>query len=261
MLFYCTANCIRFAGCRKGNRDCVYPEPTTSKSSRSNTKSKSSPQESISSAEEFDYDGKEPLPSIPDDDEDSTNAPLAGASGNHSRREASDTPSLTYDRSPSPSTEGSTTLASRPSLSRSVSMQAQTISKQAAKQSSTSRPSPELPRDVKFYLNYHRTHMSHHHYCFKRDQDDFLRTTFLELAVRNEPLLYAVVGFAAYYHTLTKPDGRIQDFLGYYNKSVSLLRLSIQRSKRHNLATLLTILQLASIEVNRVLRPSVGTTS
>lgn len=127
-------------------------------------------------------------------------------------------------------------------------MQAQTVSKQAAKQSSTSRPLPELPGDVKFYLNYHRTHMSHHHYCFKRDQDDFLRTTFLELAVRNEPLLYAVVGFAAYYNTLTKPDGRIQDFLGYYNKSVSLLRLSIQRSKRHNLATLLTILQLASIE-------------
>src|SRR5882672_3766365 len=120
MLFYCTANCIRFAGCRKGNRDCVYPEPTTSKSSRSNAKSKSSPQESISSAEEFDHDGKEPLPSIPDDDEDSTDAPLAGASGNHSRREASDTPSLTHDRSPSPSTEGSTTLASRPSLSRSV---------------------------------------------------------------------------------------------------------------------------------------------
>jgi hypothetical protein len=83
----------------------------------------------------------------------------------------------------------------------------------------------------------------------------------LELAVRNEPLWYAVVGFAAYYHTLTKPDGRIQDFLGYYNKSVSLLRLSIQRNKRHNLATLLTILQLASIEVNRVLWPNVGTAS
>ncbi|OCL02839.1 hypothetical protein AOQ84DRAFT_303910 [Glonium stellatum] len=236
--------------CRKGNRDCVYPEPTTSKSSRSNPKSKSSPQESVSSAEEFEHDGKEPLPSIPDDDEDAVDAPLAGVLGSQSRREASDTPSLTHDRSPSPSTEGSTTLTnpqSRPSISRSTSMQAQTVSKQAAKQS-IGRPSPELPQDVKFYLHYHRTHMSYHHYCFKRDQENFLRTTFLELAVKNEPLLYAVVGFAAYYHTLTKPDGRIQDFLRYYNKSVQLLRLSIQRSKRHNLATLLTILQLASIE-------------
>lgn len=127
---------------------------------------------------------------------------------------------------------------SRPPLSRSASIQ-------AAKQTGTK---PELPRDVRFYLNFHRTHMSWHHYCFKRDADDFLRTTFLEIAVKHEPLLYAVVGFAAYYHTLTKPDGRIQDFLGYYNKSVSLLRLSIQRSKKYTLATLMTILQLASIE-------------
>ncbi|KAF2489370.1 hypothetical protein BU16DRAFT_471850 [Lophium mytilinum] len=236
--------------CRKGNRDCVYPEPSTSsKSSRSGTKSKSSPEENGSSGEEYDHDPKELLPPIPDDDEDGEGRlpdmyPLSRRSTTQSLREPSDTPSLTHDRSPSPSTEGSTTITvptSRPSLSRSASMQ-------AAKQAASNRPWPELPQDVKFYLNFHRTKMSHHHYCFKRDHEAFLKTTFLEIAVKNEPLLYAVVGFAAYYHTLTKPDGKLDNFLKYYNKSVSLLRQSILKNRKHGLATLLTILQLASIE-------------
>lgn len=91
--------------------------------------------------------------------------------------------------------------------------------------------------------------MSYHHYSLKTDHGNFFKNDFLSLAIKHEPLRYAVVGYAAYFHTLTNPDGRISDFLKYYNESVSRLRASITKSKKQGLSTFLTILQLASIEV------------
>jgi hypothetical protein len=81
------------------------------------------------------------------------------------------------------------------------------------------------------------------------DPSNFVGKTLIEVALNFEPLLYAVVGFAAYHYTLGKPDGRLHDFLGYYQKSVNLLRQHIQ--KKPTIATILTILQLATIEVSR----------
>lgn len=107
----------------------------------------------------------------------------------------------------------------------------------------------ELPSDVRYYLDWFRNNITCHHYCLKYDGADFMRTTLLEIAVHNDHLLYAVVGFAAYHHTLARPNGRIADFLSYYNRSVQLLRMSLQRNQRRTPATLLTILQLATIEV------------
>jgi hypothetical protein len=107
----------------------------------------------------------------------------------------------------------------------------------------------QLSQDVKFYLQYARTKLTPYHWGFKYYESPFLRTTLLEVAVRFEPLLYAVVGFAAYHHTLTKTNGKLHDFLDYYNKSVSLLRQSLRKNEKHTVGTLLTILQLATIEV------------
>ncbi|KAJ9669845.1 hypothetical protein H2201_000231 [Coniosporium apollinis] len=57
-------------GCRKGNRDCVYPEPsTTSKSSRSSAKAKDSSQESGESGDDAEHDEKGALESIPDEED------------------------------------------------------------------------------------------------------------------------------------------------------------------------------------------------
>jgi hypothetical protein len=81
------------------------------------------------------------------------------------------------------------------------------------------------------------------------DPCKFVSRTLIEVALCFEPLLYAVVGYAAYHHTLTKPNGRLEDFLGYYQKSVNLLRQSFK--KKPTFATILTILQLATIEVCR----------
>lgn len=84
------------------------------------------------------------------------------------------------------------------------------------------------------------------------DIDNFFGLILPSLAVQsgNEALLNAVVGFAAYHRTAQNPNGRIQDFLQYYNKSVTLLLNCLKRREKQNTATLLTILQLATIEVN-----------
>ncbi|KAK4996668.1 hypothetical protein LTR28_000107, partial [Elasticomyces elasticus] len=56
-------------------------------------------------------------------------------------------------------------------------------------------PWAELPEDIGSFLEYCHTHLSHHHCALKDNADGFLKTTFLEIAVRNEPLLYAAYDF------------------------------------------------------------------
>ncbi|KAK4997257.1 hypothetical protein LTR66_003293 [Elasticomyces elasticus] len=239
--------------CRKGNRECAYPESGgANKSSRSQSKSSVPESASNSSTEEDDQDEKKRLSSILDEDTEATNNMLAQSSltglsplGETSSRELSDTPSLIPDQGTSSPTEGSILLPHG---------QLRQSSSTTASKRPTRRPGvrserwAELPKDVKFFLNYHRTQLSHYHYAFNHDAGDFLKTTFLEIAIRNDPLLYAVVGFAAYHYTLTTPNGKIQDFLGYYNQSVSQLRLYLAENQKHTVATLLTILQLATFE-------------
>lgn len=172
--------------------------------------------------------------------------PSSAASFKHESpsREASDPPSLTHDKSPTPSTEGSAIIDVLPTAA---------LRRPDGRSQSTQLPGnnkwQQLPQDVKFYLHYARNKLTSYHWGFKYYESAFLRTTLLEVAVRFEPLLYAVVGFAAYHHTLTKTNGKLHDFLDYYNKSVTLLRRSLLQNEKHTLATLLTILQLATIEV------------
>ncbi|KAI9839307.1 MAG: hypothetical protein M1819_003302 [Sarea resinae] len=252
--------------CRKGARECVYPEPPAAKGAGSSGTSKAAqarrsiPEES-SSGEISESEELEKLATIEDEESsmaDSTRRSSVAAppkltsserwrSKNQSpsgrrrdMRTTSDPPSLLNDKSPTPSTDGSVSLPGSYSTARTPS----------SNNSDPNAPSKwsHLPADLRFYLNFFHKSMSHHHYSFKHDSDQWMRTTFLDIAITHDPLLYAVVGFAAYQHTLRNPNGKIQDFLGYYNKSVSLLRQSLQRNQKHTVATLLTILQLASIE-------------
>lgn len=108
-----------------------------------------------------------------------------------------------------------------------------------------------LPSDFRFYLDYYCQNVTHYHYGMAHDPEKFFRTMLLNVAIRNEPLLHAIVGFSAYHYTLRDPNGKIQEFLKYYNKSVTLLLDFLKSKEKHNLATLLTILQLATIEVSR----------
>ena len=81
--------------------------------------------------------------------------------------------------------------------------------------------------------------------------DDVLQSTFLDVALSsgNEALLNALVGFSAYHYTLQNRQGKIQDFLQYYNKAVHLLLRAIKKEEKPTLGTLLCMLQLAAIEV------------
>ena len=115
--------------------------------------------------------------------------------------------------------------------------------------STETRPLSHLPQDIQFYLHYHQNHLSFHHYFFKHEANYFLHTILIEQAVLYDPLLYAVAGFAAFHHTVKRREGQIQDFLQYYNKSVSLLRKSLARGETYTDRTMLTILQLATFEV------------
>ncbi|KAL9131544.1 MAG: hypothetical protein Q9217_000558 [Psora testacea] len=105
-----------------------------------------------------------------------------------------------------------------------------------------------LPKDLRFYLRYHQSNVSFHHYFFKHDANHFFRILLMDQALLYDPLLYAVAGFAAFHLTIERLDGRIQDFLGYYNKAVSLLRESLASGEPHTDATVLTVLQLATFE-------------
>jgi hypothetical protein len=97
-------------------------------------------------------------------------------------------------------------------------------------------------------LLYHDAHITFYHYFLKFDMEDFIHTELIDLALTYEPLLYAVVAFSAYHHTLKQPDGQIATFLTYYSKSLTLLMKAIARGEKPTEATLLTVLQLTTFE-------------
>ena len=156
-------------------------------------------------------------------------------------RHGSETPSVDGNKSSSPSTSTGTASSLTPA--------AYQFSEPSFLAGGLGTEWSHLPQDLRFYMSYFCENLTHYHYCMVTDSDDFFRSVLPSIAVRNEALLYAVVGFAAYHHTLRDPHGKVQQFLRYYNKSVTLLLGFLKRKEKHNLGTLLTILQLATIEV------------
>lgn len=114
-----------------------------------------------------------------------------------------------------------------------------------------------LPSDFQVHFDYHAENITHWKYGVHSDPDDFFHTTFINLALQNEALLYAVLGFSAFKRMLKDPNGKIQDFLQYYTHSLTLLLglLKKQGDAKYDVATLLTILQLATLEVRQFLCP------
>ncbi|KAH7383719.1 hypothetical protein BKA64DRAFT_646894 [Cadophora sp. MPI-SDFR-AT-0126] len=256
--------------CKKGGRECVYPETSTSaKASRSassgtvNTSSQESP---ASSSDEFGDEeaAHERLEVIPDEDEVSsgyarstslskhgmqqtnTSQFLSGQKG--TARYGSETPSLVQDKgaSPTPSTEGSIGYAAHDAIA--MSRHKRTRLPLNSNPDALRTDWSHLPLDLQFYLTYFYENITHLHYSLKFDSGNFLQTTFLDAALRNESLLFAVVGFSAFQRTLHTSQGKMQDFLQYYNKAVSLLLNSLKRGEQHTNGTMLAILQLATIE-------------
>jgi hypothetical protein len=148
----------------------------------------------------------------------------------------SGSPYDTTKSSPSTSTVTTTSVSVYPSVDFPASV--------------TSTPDwSHLPPDMQRHLRWFGDNVTNFHYCITNDFDDFFKTILPNMATRSEPLLNAVVGFSAYHSTFQSPTGKLQNFLQYYNKSVILLLQALQKKEKHSIGTLLTILQLATIEV------------
>lgn len=165
-------------------------------------------------------------------------------------RQSSETPSLIQDKgsSPTPSTDGSISQSSfeqvggRPRFYDRMSID---NSGSGSLRSGWSH----LPADLQFYLAFFCQNITYMHYSLRSNFGGFIHALLLDAALRNEPLLYAVVGFSAFQYSVEKREGKIQDFLQYYNKAVSLLLKSLKKGAQHTTYILLAILQLATIEV------------
>ncbi|KAI9865191.1 MAG: hypothetical protein M1813_002511 [Trichoglossum hirsutum] len=257
--------------CRKGGRDCVYPASGPSSNNLRADDGHHSNREGSSSLEGESDDGVEDqIEALPEEFELVGGAQDLGTVSRSAKREAS-SHSTSKNQSPSrrrrlnrmvlessPLTEKSPS----PSVESSIAFSGSYLgspSSRTMRNTPLNSPISEMGGDsgtdwshlhgeLQFYLAYHRNSLTLHHYFMIHDAQDFLRTTFLDMAVKDEPLLYAVVAFSAFHHTIAHPNGRIQTFLAYYDKSVSLLRISLQKSRRHTASTLLTILQLATFE-------------
>lgn len=226
--------------CRKGHRECIYPDPPPSKGPGAHGQSskdggsllqQASP---ASSGDTEDHDDnidsrikRDVLHDLPEDDEEYDLEPppkLGSISSKDSPTESTETSSS--------HTATARVTPERPSLFPGASVD-------------WSRFSPDVQR----YMQHYHENITNHHYCIPHDGDDFFHTILPGFAARNEALLNAVVGFSAYHYNIeNNPNGKVQEFLQYYNRSVTLLISFLRRREKPDVATLLTILQLATIE-------------
>ncbi|KAL2012669.1 hypothetical protein VTN00DRAFT_194 [Thermoascus crustaceus] len=258
--------------CRKGKRDCVYPPPPTSKAcTRANPKSREfrqSTQESDSSEnnnnnnnEGGDANGldvildeeekDDPQPRHSPNISTTKSGPVvsrrqsAQSLGKRRAKQASDSSSSSKEKSNSPRADVGVKLESR--SPRGV-LQSSGFENQPWQDVSQLLAATRLQEDLRFFLNYHQSQLNHHHYFLKPDADEFIHRNIIECALGYEPLLYAVVGFSAYHHSLKDPGGKLYTFLKYYNQALSLLRKSLGSGEQHSEATLITILELTTFE-------------
>lgn len=254
--------------CRKGSRACVYPSPTAPSSkptARATAQSRSArpPSQESDSPGKVQTEDVSPLEPIIDEEEPEGAGPGSRSSGagtswpdlhrtqsgqslqKRNTKPVSESGSFAPEQSSSPSTEGSRFESTDGSRFESTSVRSVSLSHSPSDLLSTTR----LPDDVRFYLNFHQEFISHEHFFLKQSSARFIRHSIIELAVQYEPLLYALVGFAAYHHTLQSPGGKLYTFLKYYNKALILLRKSLGCGEEHTEATLCTVLVLTTFEV------------
>ncbi|KAI1650782.1 uncharacterized protein F4817DRAFT_241846 [Daldinia loculata] len=249
--------------CRKGKRDCVYPEASSAKGqatepgSSKDTGALTQEPSPNSSQDEADEEGEKNIRLEPIIDEEEPIEALSPASYLAGLRRTSTTSTsnvyrtTTRQSSETPSLEGTKSASPAISTATSASIPISFQIPDSSLQSAVPRPDwSHLPTDLQSHLTYFCENISHYNYGLVNDTDDFFRSILPSLAVQagNETLLNAVAGFSVYHRTVRNPNGKIQDFLRYYNKSVTLLLSYLKRREKQGVATLLTILQLATIE-------------
>ncbi|KAJ5176032.1 uncharacterized protein N7482_001909 [Penicillium canariense] len=248
--------------CRKGSRDCVYPSPAapSAKGSRTSAKARSArPQSQCSDSsgkvEAEDAGPLEPIIDEEEPDEAGVSSGLSptsrgGAGQSHSDLHRTQSGQSLRKRSinPSPETgsfhlEPSSSPSTESSRFESISVRSASVGQSTLDLLNNSR----LPEDLRFYLDFHQQYISHEHFFLRQGSARFIHHSIIELALGYDPLLYALVGFAAYHHTL-QSGGKLYAFLKYYNKALVLLRKSLGSATEHSEATLCTVLVLTTFE-------------
>ncbi|KAK2032447.1 hypothetical protein LX32DRAFT_650053 [Colletotrichum zoysiae] len=247
--------------CRKGNRECIYPEASAPKGSaaQSTTPKDGSSTQEASPDSSYDAEDREEdaepaavLETIPDEDEGDEASYEQQYPGLNKNSTAS--PSIlqratnTRHGSETPSYEGPKSASSPSASTSSQATTTYAMPDLAILSLSSHADWSHLPADLQQHLEYFCENVTYYHYCMLTDAHDFFRVTLPNLALQNEALLYAIVGFAAYQRTLQDPNGKMEEFLKYYNKSVILLLNSLKRKEKHSVPMLLTVLQLATVE-------------
>ncbi|KAK6531596.1 hypothetical protein TWF694_002780 [Orbilia ellipsospora] len=119
-------------------------------------------------------------------------------------------------------------------------------------------PSSIGDTDIDFWLQYHQQNITFRHYLLKSDASNFFSNTLLSYAMQNDALLYSVVAFAAYHFFINQrtvernndktSSSYAETFFEYHNRAIVALRESFQENLPPDVFTLLTVLQLATLE-------------
>ena len=263
-------------GCRKGSRECVYPEPTTSARKVTTGSKLGQPRidevDSGSSSGEFEDEEAEAASGAPSASQASQKSFIVGTTVSKARTAArkqsratlkhahdavaSDSLNKPKEKSLSPSTDDSSGFSKSQSPSAIFDRSSKNVSSVSPKSSVDHPPWGHLRPDLQAHFKYHHEHLNYHYYFFKHDSQNFVHDILPSVAIKYPPLLNALAGFSAYHQTVSKSQGRIPDFLRYYNEAVTLLRTSLLAGEKHTDETMLTVLQLAAFEVSvRILLP------
>ena len=250
--------------CRKGNRECTYPSPSQT-GSRPGGKSKGSRPQSYESdsscqVEQDEVHVLEPIADGDEGDEGSVESESHPSTPSVASRPRARVPKR-QNNPPSRGRKSKAALEAKEDSS-SPSTESSKFECVSAHSAGASHghftPEPlgfrgnnQLPEDLRFYLTFCQESINYHHFFQKQGSESFFSRGIVNIALQYEPLLYAVVGFAAYHHSMTA-TGKLSTFLKYYNKALSLLRKSLGSGEKHCEATLITVLLLATFEV----RPS-----
>ncbi|PHH52983.1 Adhesion and hyphal regulator 1 [Ceratocystis fimbriata CBS 114723] len=259
--------------CRKGNRSCKYPDPDDKPRKGAKAAKPKGREEfrlPLIKATEYAHflpsyhplafqkkgysadKGVTKLETIPDLD-DPEESLITGAQP--------PAPSAQHDPSADVAQNRTTNAGSSPNssetsrkFSASVSPTDSTAASSAAEadglptRSLVSKTYSHLSSDMKDCLDWYHKNISHYHYCILSDSHEFFSVTLPRLALLDETLLYALVGFSAYLRSLANPNSSIKDFLVYFNRSISTLISHLKAREETSIVRLISVLQLATLE-------------
>ncbi|KXJ92280.1 hypothetical protein Micbo1qcDRAFT_60842 [Microdochium bolleyi] len=245
--------------CRKGNRECVYPESAATEDTESGAAKKNGQAAGRKRTAQATLAGLDEEPetdrlSTEPEDDICDDHPQINQSMTKRRHK---TPRSLQERDRTRSRADSET----PSCNSSKSWSASDSSTRGAKLTYVAHHPPRagkawdwahLDKKIRFYLDYYTQHITYMDYGLISDPDDFFGSTLLQMATfeGNEALLYGVVAFSAYHYALRDVKGQFEEFLKFYNDSVTRVLQTFARNEDSTLSTLVTLLQLNTIESN-----------